>query len=225
MSSNPTPSGRPLLDRLRAAGDQDAGPADGNQDRILQTALEEITEGGLRRFTVDRLAKRVGLSRVTLYRYFPGKEGILEAVLMRELRRFMTQVGEVVARYDTLDQRVVEGFIFALTWLRQHALLNRLLRKEPELILPLLTTHGTPVVTAARDFIVSFAREGDQSGLVQLDSQELQVLSEMLARLILSLVLTPESSVELQSEEQIRAVAETYVGPVIRAFTSTAVNP
>lgn len=212
---------RRILETLRSGREVVPDKLEGSPERILDTALVEISEGGLRRFTVDGLSKRVGLSRVTIYRHFPGKDGILEAVLLRELRRFMLQVGEVVARYDTLDRRVIEGSVFALTWLRQHKLLNRLLRNEPELILPLLTTQGAPVIEAARDFITSFSRPRDSTESLHLDSLQWQVLGEMLARLILSLVLTPESTVELQTEEQIRAFGEKYVGAVVHTFTGT----
>jgi AcrR family transcriptional regulator len=224
MSASRPPQKQRILEKLRstsAAGAADEERLEGSPERILDAALGDISDNGLRRFTVDRLAKRVGLSRVTIYRHFPGKEGIVEAVLLREMRAFMTQVGEVVGRYDRLDDRVVEGVVFALTWLRQHALLQRLLRNEPELILPLLTTHGSPVIELGRDFITGFARSKTEEQ-IRLDSEQLNMLGEMLTRMVISLVLTPESTVPLATEPEIRVFAEGYLRPMIATFTRAA---
>jgi AcrR family transcriptional regulator len=225
-AARPPQKQRRILEKLRysstAEGALTEERLEGSPERILDAALGDISDNGLRRFTVDRLAKRVGLSRVTIYRHFPGKEGIVEAVLLREMRAFMTQVGEVVGNYDHLDDRVVEGVVFALTWLREHALLQRLLRNEPELILPLLTTHGSPVVELGRDFITGFARGKPDATPLKLDTEQLNVLGEVLTRMVISFVLTPESTVPVQTEPEIRAFAERYLRPMIAAFTRAA---
>jgi hypothetical protein len=53
-----------------------------------------------------------------------------------------------------------------------------------------------------------------------LASPQLEVLSEILARMILSFVLTPESIVALETEAELRAYAERYIGSIVRAFTA-----
>ncbi|MCQ7029827.1 TetR/AcrR family transcriptional regulator, partial [Escherichia coli] len=76
----------PLLGRILAAPGEDSGEA---TDRILDGAMSQAEEFGLRRFTMDDVARRVGVSRVTVYRYFPKKDQLIEAILLRELRRFL----------------------------------------------------------------------------------------------------------------------------------------
>jgi AcrR family transcriptional regulator len=218
----PTPPEPPRLSKLLSGA---AGKTEEARDRILRTAIEQISDFGVRRFTVDELARRVGLSRVTIYRHFPSKSDVLEAALLHELRGFMAQVDAAVSPYAGLDERAVEGFVFAVASLRRHAVLQRLLRTEPELILPLLTTQGGPVVETGREFIANFARAGTRDdglelGSIQLESPQLEVLSEILARMIMSFVLTPESVVALETEAELRAYAERYIGSIVRAFTA-----
>ena len=212
------PSDSSLLSKLLEGAAQVTGDA---RDRIIRTALDQVSDFGVRRFTVDELARRVGLSRVTIYRHFPSKHEVLEAALLHELRVFMTDVEAAVAPYETVEQRVVEGFIFSVAWLRAHGVLQRLLRTEPDLILPLLTTEGGPVLETGREFIASFARGGSHGDGVPLRSPQLDVLTDMLARLILSLVLTPDSVAPLETEAQLRDYAERYVGGITRAFMTT----
>lgn len=65
----PVPSDRVALDR----------------ERILTAALEHIDEQGLPGLTMRRLGQRVGVEAMSLYRYVPGKEELLDGVVERLL--------------------------------------------------------------------------------------------------------------------------------------------
>jgi AcrR family transcriptional regulator len=206
-----------LLDRIMATT---PGPADDTSERILNAAVSQAEEFGVRRFTIGDVAQRVGVSRVTVYKYFPGKDRLIEAVLLREMRRFLRDVDEAVAPYETLEERLVEGFVFALAWLRKHRLLNRLLRTEPELIVPNLTVRAGPVLAAGREFIAGFARREAEEGRLPLADDEIDGVSELLARAVLSFVLTPDSVIGLRTQAEIRAFAEHYLAPTLQALAA-----
>jgi AcrR family transcriptional regulator len=204
-----------LLDRIMVGG---APPADEAGERILEAATEQVEDFGIRRFTIDDVARRVGVSRVTIYRHFPKKDRLVEAVLLRELHRFLRAVNKAVEPYDTLEDRLVEGFVFALTYLRKHRLLNRLLRTEPELLLPALTVNAGSVLAAGREFIAGFARREAQGGGLPLTDEEIEGVSELLARAVLSFVLTPQSALGLRTPAETRRFAEHYLAPTLHAL-------
>lgn len=205
----------PLLQKaLQQDGEE---PVEEAGERILDAAVAQAEDFGLRRFTIDDVARRVGVSRVTVYRYFPKKERLIEAVLLRELRRFLADVEAAVAPYETLEERLVEGFVFALSSLREHRLLNRIMRTEPELLLPHLTVDAGPVIAAGREFIARYSRTEAQAGGLQLGEEDIQGTAELLARSVLSFVLTPDSVLGMRSPEEIRRFAEHYLVPVLRA--------
>jgi AcrR family transcriptional regulator len=54
---------------------------DSNQRRIVEAARAHFFSHGFRRVTMDDLADELGISKKTLYAYFPGKFDLLEAVL------------------------------------------------------------------------------------------------------------------------------------------------
>jgi AcrR family transcriptional regulator len=172
------------------------------RDRILASAIDQITDFGVRRFTIDDLARRVGLSRVTIYRHFPSRDEVLQAALLQELHSFRDEVDRAVLGYDTREQRVVEAFVFAVSALRQHRALGRLLRTEPEIMLPLLTTSGGPVLAAGREHLSTLT--GDD------------VLAETIARLVMSFALTPASVTPLDTEAELREFAERYIAAMVR---------
>src|SRR5881398_4120774 len=54
---------------------------DPNRQRIVDAARVHFFSHGFRRVTMDDLAFELGISKKTLYAYFPGKFDLLEAVL------------------------------------------------------------------------------------------------------------------------------------------------
>lgn len=196
-----------------------APPEEGPGGRILEAATRQVEDFGIRRFTIDDVARRARLSRVTIYRYFPGKQRLVEAVLLSELHRFLRAVDAAVEPYEELEQRLVEGFVFALTYLREHRLLKRLLRTEPELLLPALTVDAASVLAAGREFIAGFARQEAGEGGLALSDEEIEGVSELLARSVLSFVLTPESVFGLRTKPEIRRFAEHYLAPTLQALS------
>ncbi len=221
-----TAPGDPLLARILRDG---APPAPGGEplaappetsERILAAATEQVEHFGLRRFTLDDVARRMGISRVTIYRYFPKRDSLVEAVLLREMHRFLRAIDAAVKPCGTLEEKLVEGVVFALSYLRGHRLLSRLLRTEPELILPALTLRADRVLAAGREFIAGFAlREAERGGL-QLNEPEIEAVSELLARAVLSFVLTPDSVLGMRTDAEVRAFAEHYLAPILRTLSA-----
>lgn len=215
--STTTETEAPLLDRILSDG---APPEDETGERILAGAVRQVEDFGVRRFTVDDLARRVGLSRVTIYRRFPGRQRLIEAALLYEMRRFLAALDAAVAPYGTLEERLVEGFVAALVILREHRLLNRILRTEPELILPLLTVDGAAVLAAGREFIAGFMRREPAAGGPEFGDEQIEVLSELLARTVLSFLLTPASAIETETPDQLRRFARRYLAPVLATMAT-----
>ena len=51
--------------------------------RILDTALELLLEQGIRKTSMDEVAERAGVTRVTIYRHFRDKKELVRAVFLR----------------------------------------------------------------------------------------------------------------------------------------------
>ena len=53
------------------------------QQKVLTAAVEVIDTDGARDFTMRRVAERLGVETMALYRYFPGREDLLDGVVER----------------------------------------------------------------------------------------------------------------------------------------------
>jgi AcrR family transcriptional regulator len=194
-------------------------PDDQTASRILGAAFDQAEDFGLRRFTIDEVARRVGISRVTIYRHFPKKDQLIDALLMREMRRFLTRLDAVIEAQPGPETKLTEGLAFCLDLLRGHRLLTRLLRTEPELILPHLTTKGAPVISAARGWIARLIRnEIIQGRVVSLPDDDVEVIAEILVRIVISLVISPDTALPVDSPDAQRRLAQRYLDPVVAAL-------
>lgn len=185
--------------------------AEGNPQRILDAALKQFELFGIRRSTVEDITKRSGLARVTLYRNFANKDAIVEAVLLRELERFLTELAAEAGGYAEAEDKLVEGFVFTLNTLRGHALLQRLLATEPETVLPFLTVEGDGVIQTASSFLahqLAVALPDDKRTQI-----ELLEVAEVTVRVIVSFVLTPSQNVALGDDDAARSFARRYLVP------------
>lgn len=184
---------------------------DGVGESIVDAALEEFLAYGLRRTNVDAVARRAKVSRATLYRRFRDKDALVQAVLVRECRRFFGSIADAVAGVSTVEERLVEGFVVGVRYARADRLLNRLLASDPEALLPYLTTNGALVVAAARDFLVL------QGGSAAPGAGRTpEGVAELFVRLAISFTLMPESAIPLTTDEEVRAFARAYLAPLMR---------
>jgi AcrR family transcriptional regulator len=183
-------------------------------ETILAAALEEFLAYGLRRTNVDVVAKRAGVSRATLYRRFDGKDALVQAVLVRECRRFFTGIVEATGHLSTVEERLVEGFVVGVRYAREDRLMNRLLASDPEALLPYLTVNGGLVVAVARDFLV---QQGEQHGeLPRIEGRTPAGVAELFVRLAISFTLTPQSAIPLRTDAEVRAFAANYLAALMR---------
>src|ERR1700679_1823592 len=73
--------------------------AEANRERILETARQLFAEQGLET-SMDEVARRAGVGPATLYRRFPTKEAVLDAVLGDVLGQFIGFAEEALQNDD-----------------------------------------------------------------------------------------------------------------------------
>jgi AcrR family transcriptional regulator len=64
---------------------------------VLDTALRLFSTYGYHSIGVDRIKDEAGVSKMTLYKYFPTKEALIESVLMRRDELFREDLERTVA--------------------------------------------------------------------------------------------------------------------------------
>src|SRR3954452_15365763 len=94
------------------------------EDRIVDAAREEFCEFGVRRASMDSVAKRAGVGRATIYRRFSSKDELVATTFQREARSFVDQLDETWDGAGSLEDRMTAVWIQAMELLRENPLIR-----------------------------------------------------------------------------------------------------
>jgi AcrR family transcriptional regulator len=186
---------------------------DAVSDEILDAALALSAESGLRHLTMDDVARRAGTGRMTVYRRFGSKAALVDALAVRECRRCLGTISDALDPEASFLERSVTLFITVLRVIREHALLARLARVEPEAFLNELTRDNSAIFSMVREFLVGLAAEGQRRG--ELLPGDPSVLAEIGLRLGVSFVLMPDSVLPLEDEDAARTAVRALLAPLV----------
>ncbi len=161
--------------------------ADPMVEKILDAALEAATIHGVTRTSMSDVASRAGISRPTLYKRFGSKDELVAAVVVRETNRMIQQVLDAIESLDDPTEALRTAAEVALRAARDHPLLDRIVRTEPETLVPILVADPSPIMGFARDAIAL----GIRDKVPELSELSVRRASDILIRLLVSYSLTP----------------------------------
>ena len=187
--------------------------------RLLDAAHEQFRRLGLRRSTMEDVARRAGVSRVTAYRRFATKDALVEHVVRREFRRYFDQFLEEIRQAETVADRVVLGFVSALGAIRSNPLIGGLMAVEPELVVPPLIGDGGRTLATVQAFLANQLRREQAAGYVSPEV-DVELVAEMMTRISASFLITPSHVVDLDDDEQVRAVAREFLVPMLNPIAT-----
>ena len=110
-------------------------------DEVLDAARACVLAVGFRRTTFSDVARRAGVSRMTLYRRFPDLETLLSGLMTREVGRVVEEARSAGSDAGSTRARAVSIVTLAARRLHADPLFDRLLDVDPELLLPYVTVR------------------------------------------------------------------------------------
>ncbi len=179
---------------------------------MLDAARECVLAVGFRRTTFSDVARRAGVSRMTLYRRFPDLETLLSTLMTREFGRVVEEAREVAAGASTCRERAVTWVASACRRLHADPLFDRLLDVDPELLLPYVTVRRGGMQRMAVAGLAAELERGAGDGSVRAgDPERLAGAVELMAR---GFVLARDSShPPLDAWDELARAVDGYLRP------------
>ena len=186
------------------------GTEDEARRRIVEAATACIDRVGLAKTSLSDVAVEAGVTRQTVYRYFPSLAEILGAVAIAGVEEFAGRMERHLASFGSAAEVAVESVVFAV----------RTVPGEPHLGLLLVAGEAdffTAEVTSSQAFALG-ARilrnvPVDWSAVGVTSDEDLQGLAEILMRLFLSFLHYP--STPAFTDDGLRALVRRWIGPAL----------
>ena len=159
------------------------------EERILTAALGLIGRRGVRRLAMREIADAAGVSRGTLYRYFPSLEHVLAAAAAFDGQRFTDGLEAALAVEREPEQRISAFMSYAFEFIRTHPC-RPLFESEPGFVMSYLLEN----LPALRVELVRRLGEAfDAVPAVAAGTLGKDELADVIARLFASSWIIPET--------------------------------
>jgi AcrR family transcriptional regulator len=177
------------------------------QEQIVRAALRLIGQHGISRVNVAAVAKQVGLVPSAIYRHFPNKDAVIEAVLDLVREQLLDNVRLATTERTTAPERLEYLLRLHLDMLRENQGFLRVIFSE--------AVYGGPAARRAKVFrtmqaylqaVAQIAREGQRAGTIRQD-----VEPTVVAAMFLGLV-QPVALVRMMSGGVVDASGQAQAG-------------
>jgi len=187
----------------------------GRREDLLVAAARRFVAVGIRRTTMEDIARDAKAGKATLYRHFANKDAVVDALLEREAERFVRELQRASAQHRDAARQLEAAFLAGVRFFVDHPVLTKGRDEEPGLLLPRVTANAGPVVTGGLELFRGLIEQGIERG--ELRDVEPDAASEVIMRLILSYFTFPPMHVRVDDPAEAERFAHGLIAGAFRA--------
>jgi AcrR family transcriptional regulator len=160
---------------------------DATSEAILDATRASVLDFGIRRTTLTDVARRAGVSRMTVYRRYPDVDAVLRDLMTREFGVAMAEVATDVSG-ATGRERVSGHIMASVDVFRASPLMSKIIEAEPELLLPYVLGRMGETQRAAIGLLTQELADGQADGSVR--AGDVRVMAQALLLVAQSFILS-----------------------------------
>jgi AcrR family transcriptional regulator len=174
-------------------------------ERLLDAAAGVIARYGLRRTTMDEVARAAHCSRPTAYKHYGTRESLLAAVFVREAERYLDGLAGVPGVAPRSAAVLEDAFVHTLRYVRSNPLLQAVASADPSGIYDILSLDGGRVLAVLTAGITRFVTDLGDAGALRA-GVAVETVVEAFVRLVASFLVLPRVVVDPLDDEAARTV-------------------
>lgn len=178
---------------------------------VLDATREAVLAVGVRRTTLTDVARRAGVSRMTVYRLVPDVNTLILGVMTRDLGAVFDAAEQAARRRRTARSRLVAVVVDVCRRLPREPLFRRVLDIDPELLLPYLTTRWGATQQLALGYVCAMVRDGQADGSIRAGDPE--TVSRMLVMLATPYVVSTAAMGEHDPFPELERLVDRWLRP------------
>jgi AcrR family transcriptional regulator len=183
-------------------------------DVLLDAARDRVLAVGLRRTTLTDVARRAGVSRMTMYRRWPDMATLMADLMTREWSTLMV-TGAAEATGATARERIVDGMVRGVRSLRGHPMFRRVVELDPEVLLPYLVDRRGTVQDAILAQSIAAITAGRADGSLRDTDAELLARTALLTvhGFVISATTMTDAVTQDALDDELRLLLDRYLRP------------
>ncbi len=176
--------------------------------RILDAAEQCIHRFGIRRTSMGEISRVGKMSRGSIYNHFADKESLVEGVFRRRQQLFLDRVEAMLEREKSLVDKLTQSVVQGRKEMRG-GLFASLAETEPETVAMMFLDPRFYERSVA--FWPPHIRTAQQAGEIRSDLK-MDMATDFMMRLVVSLVMFPHMGMELKTRREIRDYLTQMLG-------------
>lgn len=177
--------------------------------RIIAATLSCVDQFGPVKTTLSDIAAELGVTRQTVYRYYPSLAELLGAVAQAGLDNFIERMQAHLATTATPAEAAIESVVFAVRAIPREPYIGLLFQAGETDIFSRGVTSSMALSVGA-DILRSVPVDWSEIGVGE---HELEGLAEILMRLFVSFLQYPSDP--SRSDDDLRALVGRWLGPAL----------
>ena len=176
----------------------------------MAAAIRCVERTGVRAVSLEDVAGEAGVSRTTIYRYFPGgRPQLVSETATWEVGRFWRRLALAVADLPTLEDRLVAGLVIGTKLIRKSRIMANLMDPDLDELVSALHPSESLVHQVIRDYLRDLLEEEAAAGRLR-DGVEPSEAADYVTRMILSYLGSP-AGWDLTNRDQTRELVRTQI--------------
>jgi AcrR family transcriptional regulator len=188
----------------------------GIDDVVLDAARDCVLAFGVRRTTLTDVARRAGVSRMSIYRRWPDVRSLVADLMSREWHSVLVAAaGSAKRQRGTLRARGVAQIVAVVRALREHPLLRKIREVDPEVLLPYMLDRRGTSQDEMLGFVVQALRTGQREGSIRSGDPDRMGRAVLLAAqpFALSSALVSDKYDAAELDRELAELLDRYLAP------------
>lgn len=191
------------------------------RDRVLDAVEACFLRHGIRKTTVEDVAREVNLSRMTVYRLFSSRDALFQSVIFRHAERFTMAMAEHLTKFSTGDEQLFEGIVYALRELPKGPLHSIFFGSDAAVMTTRFAITSKDLLRMGRYLLAPMLEPAREQGRLR-EGVTLEQVQGWLVRVILSFLMVQGS--DEWDEAAVRHMTRSFILPSVLKENSSNTN-
>ena len=156
------------------------------EEQIIEAARTLFHKFGFKKVSMDEIANTAGVTKKTIYMYFPSKEELLKYFIREELKNMKNIVEEVENKNLSFFETVNEGIYKLLIYKKEKDFLNIIAKEAEWLKNPIVIQNLHLIDDEIQNYIKKKLEEAKEKGYIYYE--DLEVTSFLIYKMYMALI-------------------------------------